>query len=169
MDPNNSESLLSDAADARTGTSSPTSNSHVPLPEDLGLPANYPTFIGILPPKDIAKRDRRKIYFGFPIPYSWFDFHLERLQDEGEDTSLMVLLLLYKQQLVSLCREKWPSGPHAAMNMIVVYHGDYGKTCFFLIVGVPGRKPPPEVVKELQDELEDMGIWEFPGWYPKAT
>lgn len=56
------------------------------------------------------------------------------------------------------------------MKLIVVYHGDHGETCLCLTVGIPGRKPPPEVVKELQDELEDMGIciWGFPGWYPKA-
>jgi hypothetical protein len=38
----------------------------------------------------------------------------------------------------------------------------------FLIVGYPGRKPPPETLKTLIDKLEDYSIIEHPGWYPRA-
>ena len=38
----------------------------------------------------------------------------------------------------------------------------------FLIVGYPGRKPPPETLQILINKLADYGIVEHPGWYLRA-
>ena len=49
---------------------------------------------------------------------------------------------------------------------VVVTDGYGNGQAMFLIVGYPGRKPPPETLKTLIDKLEDYGIIEDPGWYP---
>ena len=36
-----------------------------------------------------------------------------------------------------------------------------------LAVGVPGRKPPADILRQITEELSTYGVIEKPGWYPK--
>ena len=45
--------------------------------------------------------------------------------------------------------------------------GHEGGSIPLLAVGVPGRRPPADVLRKITEELESYGIIEAPGWYPQ--
>lgn len=45
--------------------------------------------------------------------------------------------------------------------------GHEGGSILLLAVGVPGRNPPADVLRQITEELGTYGVVEKPGWYPK--
>jgi len=127
-------------------------------------------YIGIRPPADMAERDRSKFVYGFPLSYEWLQhrYHHEVELEASEGAPVQkrsVYLAKFTWYLSGVCQKIH----RVKCTTTVVATGGYGDgRAMFLIVGYPGRKPPHETLKTLIDKLEDYGIIEDPGWYPKA-
>lgn len=132
------------------------------------LPA--PPYIGIRPPTDIETRHRSKVVYGFPLSVEWLEhrYHheVELTASAGapvEDQNVYLSRLLW--HLSGLCQKIHK----VKCTSTTVETSGYGnRRTIFLIVGYPGRKPPPETLETLIDRLADYGIVEDPGWYPRG-
>ncbi|SRR6266446_1686814 len=128
-------------------------------------------YIGIRPPTDVAKRDRSNVVYGFPLSYEWLQhrYHHEVELEAPEGASVEergpAYLTNFTWYLSRMCQKIHQVNCTATL----VETSGYGKgVAMFLVVGYPGRKPPPETLKTLIDRLANYGIVEDPGWYPRA-
>jgi hypothetical protein len=130
-----------------------------------------PKYIGIRPPADFAAWRGHPFVYGFPLSYEWLQHryhHDVKLQaSEGapvQDQSAYLARLAW--DLSGVCQKIH----RVKCTTTVVATSGYGNgQAMFLIVGYPGRKPPPKTLETFIDKLkEDYGIIEDPGWYPRA-
>ena len=127
-------------------------------------------YIGIRPPTDIAIRGRSKDVYGFPLSSEWLQhrYHHEVELEASAGAPVeeqSVYLAKFVWYLTGICQKIHK----VKCTTTMVQTSGYGKgRAMFLIVGYPGRKPPPETLKTLIDRLGDYGIVEDPGWYPRA-
>ncbi len=138
------------------------------LVDDKSLPP--PPFVGLHPPDDMATRDSRKFVYGFPLPDEWFQYRFfHDLKLDGLDAEA----IKEKQRLhggslilcfVRMCdkMEGWVYKCHpTSVETSTV------SSCWFLAIGIPGRKPSAEDVKKLRLSLLPYGVCEIPRWYPQ--
>ena len=134
--------------------------------QDL-LPSS--SYIGIRP-TDTANRDRNKVVYGFPLSDEWLqhcyhhEVELEALEGAPVETQ-SAYLLNFAWHLSGMCQRIHPV---KCTTTIVQTSGYSNGQAMFPIVGYPGRKQPPEMLKILIDKLANCGVVERPGWYPRA-
>jgi len=132
----------------------------------------FSPYIGIRPPTDTANRDRSKVVYGFPLSDEWlrhryhYEVELKAPASEGASVETRsAYLTKFAWHLSGMCQKIHP----VKCTTTIVQTGGYSNgQAMFLIVGYPGRKPPPETLKVLIDKLASYGIVEHPGWYPRA-
>ena len=127
-------------------------------------------YIGIRPPADIAKCDRSKVVYGFPLSDEWLrhrhHHEVELTAPEGAPVETRsAYFTKFAWYLSGMCQKIH----QVKCTTTIVQTGGYSNgQAMFLIVGYPGRKPSPETLKILIEKLADYGIVERPGWYPRA-
>ena len=139
------------------------------LIDDKSLPPA--PYVGLLPPDNMAKRDSSKFVFGFPLSEEWLQYrYLHDLDTSMLDAeaikekqrlhrgSLISRLISLGDQMdgrVCKCR---PAAVRTSNRSF----------CWFLVIGVPGRKPSEEHVRKLRKTLLLYGVTELPSWYPEC-
>lgn len=138
------------------------------LIDDKSLPPA--PYVGLCPPDDMATRNRKKFVYGFPLPSEWFDFrffhdlHISTFDAEDKAEAQRFYRATLVSHLIGLCdrMEGWVCKCRPASVQTST-----ASSCWFLVIGIPGRKPSVESVKKLRETLILYGVMEIPRWYPK--
>ena len=140
------------------------------LVDDGSLPPG--PCINLQPPDDtkVMHTYGRKVVFGFPLTAEWFNFRYFHDLDLTalDKDAIKEKKHVYKDRLIThilnvcdrmegrVCR----SLPTSVETSTV-------SSCWFIIIGNPGRRPSKEDVKKLRKTLWLYGITERPNWYPE--
>ena len=126
--------------------------------------------VGIKPPSEahMSLYNRRKLFYGFPIPFEWL-----RKQCKLADKTLGIGTMISDttQILPVICHEICPDERDRVISVHLVHTGNYyppERRCLMLVVGTPAFPPEAEEVLKWADALAQYGLVEHPTWYPSA-
>ena len=128
--------------------------------------------INLQPPDDtkVMHTYGRKVVFGFPLTAEWFDFRYSHDLDlRGLDKdAIKEKKHLYKDRLIThilnVCDRM---EGRVSRSLPTSVEASTVPSCWFIIIGIPGRRPSKEDVKKLRKTLWAYGITERPNWYPE--